>query len=255
MIDAHIHLHEYDENLLDEAIKTWQDAGINHVIAVANDLKSSYQTLELQQKFPDFVFASIGFHPESPLPSEQDVLEWSQLVRDEQERITAIAEIGLPHYHLPQFKHSLEHYIELLQELLAVAATYRLPVALHAVHDKAEIVFNLLQQARIKYAHFHWLKAPKPVLHKIIDASYYVSVTPEVCYRQRDQELAKQVPLKQLLIETDGPWPFEAKFKSKRTTPLLLLDIVEKLAEVKATSFIEIAEQTMENTKACYQIK
>ena len=255
MIDAHIHLHEYENSLLIEQIEKWQDAGIQHVIAVANDLKSSYQTLELQRKFPRFVFACIGFHPEYALPPQRDIIEWKQLVKVERKRISAIGEIGLPHYQLPKLADSLEHYQEFLYELFTVAHSYHLPVALHAVHDKAELVFQLLQQVGIEQAHFHWLKATSSVLQKIIAAGYYISITPEVCYRKRDVQLAKQVPIKQLLIETDGPWLFDERFAAEQTTPLFLHEIVKTLAEIKAMTTCDIAKQTAKNTKACYGIK
>ncbi|NEU32617.1 TatD family hydrolase [bacterium LRH843] len=255
MIDAHIHLSQYDRDTLYEQINTWQEAGVKQVIAVSNDLQSSYKTLELQQTFPHFVLACVGFHPEYPLPCEQEVEEWKRLVNLERERITAIGEIGLPHYNLASLPQTLEQSIDFLGDLLHVASAHNLPVALHAVHDKAEIVYSLLQKASIKHAHFHWLKAPEHTLNQIIEADYFVSVTPEVCYRLRDQKLAKKVPLTQLLIETDGPWPFEGIFKNKQTTPLFLAKMLQQLAKIKRTTPQDVQKQTFINTKHCYKLQ
>lgn len=253
MIDAHIHLEQYDFKELPSLIEKWREAGVEGVIAVSNNLASSYRTLELKVKFPDFVHAAVGFHPETPLPSEDDFLEWERVVRDEKNNIAAIGEIGLPHYNLEKLS-TLEEYVQFLSRCLDIAVQNQLPVALHAVHDKADMVFQMLQQKKIDKAHFHWLKAPSEVVNKIVEAGYFISVTPEVCYRKRDQALVTQVPLTQLLIETDGPWQFGDMFKNKETTPLLLSYILDKVSDLYCLSKHEVNEQFLLNVSSCYGI-
>lgn len=254
MIDAHIHLEQYDHRYLRSKIEEWKQNGIQGLIAVSNDLESSYRTLELREKFPDFVYAAIGFHPEQDLPSEKDFQEWVYLLWSEKKKITAIGEIGLPHYNLDKLSNSLEHYYEFLSRCLDVAKATKLPVAIHAVHDKTKLVLELLQEKQITHAHFHWLKAPDQVVKQIVDAGYYISVTPEVCYRERDQKLTRLVPTSQLLIETDGPWPYDDLFKAHPTTSLFLKNVVKKLAELKKVDEIEMIKQTISNTQTCYQL-
>ncbi|GAA0372714.1 TatD family hydrolase [Bacillus horti] len=254
MIDAHIHLDLYHKESLDEQIEEWKMGGCQAVIAVSNDLASSYRSLELQARYPDFVFAAVGFHPEYPLPSEAEFLEWQSLVTVEKARITAIGEIGLPHYELDKLPHSLDKYIDFLSRCLQVAQLNQLPVALHAVHDKAKIVLDLLQQLGIKQAHFHWLKAPKDVVLEIVGAGYFISVTPEICYRERDQRLAELVPLRQLLVETDGPWSYKAPFEGQRTSPLMIERAIQKVAEVKGISIDLVRNQLVMNTRGCYHL-
>ncbi|WP_449539670.1 TatD family hydrolase [Ferdinandcohnia sp. Marseille-Q9671] len=255
MIDAHIHLEQYEGNTIFEDLKKWQEAGITGVIAVSNDLSSSYRTLELTYQFPEFVHAALGFHPEQPLPSELDYLEWEQLVHKERGNIVAIGEIGLPHYNLANLPFSLKLYNDFLDRCLGVAAQNHLPVALHAVHDKAQMVLDLVEKNQITHAHFHWLKAPTDVIQKIVQAGYFISVTPEVCYRSRDHALVKQVPLSQLLIETDGPWPYKGDFTALPTTPLFLQDILTQLALLYRMEEKELRNLLLANTQRCYRIR
>ncbi|WP_100408079.1 TatD family hydrolase [Bacillus solitudinis] len=253
MIDAHLHLDQYKVGQIQEWVKTWQEAGVERVMAVSTNLASSYKTLELQRCFPSFVHACVGFHPEYSLPPEKDVLEWEKLLQIERNRITAIGEIGLPHYSLEA--NSLEKHIDLLKHYLDIASAQELPVALHAVHEKAHLVLQLVKKKQIQKAHFHWLKAPRNVVHAIVEAGYYLSVTPEVCYRERDMELVNDVPLANLLTETDGPWQFEGPFKNKPTSPLLLRDVLFSLAEIKQMNVHELEMQLTLNTKNCYQLR
>ncbi len=196
----------------------------------------------------------LGFIPKVLLPSEAEFQEWERLVETERKRITAIGEIGLPYYNLEKLPHSIEQSIELLSKCLEIAYDKDLPVALHAVHDKVKIVFDLLLKHHIRNAHFHWLKAPTDVLDLILKKGYYISVTPEVCYRNRDQQLASLVPLNQLLIETDGPWAFNGPFEDQATTSLFLKEVISKIADIKGSPIEPIQQQILKNTQLCYQL-
>ncbi|MFB4164958.1 TatD family hydrolase [Alteribacillus sp. JSM 102045] len=251
MIDAHIHLDQYEN--IEMKINSWQKAGIKKVIAVSYDLASSYKTLELKEKFPDFILAGAGFHPEKGLPKESDFQEWQRLIRQERNNIACIGEIGLPHYELEKLPHSLESHMDFFKRCLHTAEEHSLPAALHAVYDKAAIVYEILQQETPDIAaHFHWLKAQMEVVRQITAAGYYVSLTPEVCYRERDQVLATFIPMEQLLMETDGPWPFKGPFEGKETTPLFLPDIAAFLAKERKMNIHTLKEQILHNTMRLY---
>ncbi|KFL15743.1 deoxyribonuclease [Geobacillus stearothermophilus] len=249
MIDAHIHLDQYTD--IDEQINRWQEAGIIGVVAVSTDLRSSCRTLELKQRFPSFVYAAIGFHPEQPLPSEADWNEWTELVKQERPLLAAIGEVGLPYYSAEACA-KLPAYQERLTEIAAIAADASLPLALHAVYDRAQTALAILQQAGVRQAHFHWLKAEPAVVKQIVQCGYYISVTPEVCYRERDKQLLSLVPIEQLLLETDGPWPFAGPFAGKLTTPLWLLDSARAVAAHYGRDIEQVKTMITANTKRLY---
>ncbi|SDH72701.1 TatD DNase family protein [Alteribacillus persepolensis] len=251
MIDAHIHLEQYEH--ADTAIENWMKAGVKKVVAVSNDLASSYRTLELKEKYPEFILAGVGFHPEKGLPHERDVEEWENLIAQERDQIACVGEVGLPHYKLEHLGEPFEEHIAFLTRCVHTASKYELPVALHAVHDKAKTAYDILQkEAPELSAHFHWLKAEASVVQSITDAGYYVSLTPEVCYRKRDQELAKRLPHRQLLIETDGPWPFQGPFARRQTTPLFLKEVAACAADTIGESADFFYKQTVRNTLRLY---
>lgn len=256
MIDVHIHLDQYPREQLSELLNDWQSKGIQGVIAVATDLRSSYDTLELSESFPHAVFPCIGWHPEQRVPTEQEKLELLQLIKMEKERIVGIGEIGLPYYALHQLDYPpLEPYVELFTSLVQEANRHDLPVNIHAVYEKAEIAFNILRAENVKKAHFHWLKAEDNVSTNIMQAGYYLSFTPEVCYRKRDESLIKNIPLAQLLLETDGPWPFAGPFADRQTTPLFLNESVQSIAKVKGHSPEFIRQKLMTNACECYSLQ
>lgn len=254
LIDAHIHLDQYmnNNNFYDD-LEKWREAGVKQLVAVSTSLASSYQTLELKRKFPDFIYAAIGFHPEEEVPIERDVLEWISLLQRERSIISAIGEVGLPHYQLAKMKAgALEAYLELLELFSELAVKNRLPLILHAVHDKAELAVEVLGREKVELAHFHWLKGEKAIVNQIINSGYFVSVTPEVCYRDRDQELAKLMPVEQLLLETDGPWSFDGSFQGISTTPLMLMESAHTVSQLKGITTEQLFLQIEQNIKQLY---
>ncbi|WP_027409045.1 TatD family hydrolase [Anoxybacteroides tepidamans] len=250
MIDAHIHLDQYDQ--IDDRIKAWEKAGISGVVAVSTDLPSSYRTLELKQRFPSFVHAAIGFHPEQPLPSSCDWEEWIRLVQQERQQLSAIGEVGLPHYAAEAVAH-YQDYCERLEQIAQIAVSLSLPLALHAVYEGAETALSILQKHAVKNAHFHWLKAEAAIIKKIVQCGYYISVTPEVCYRERDRKLLSFVPIEQLLLETDGPWPFAGPFSGMKTSPLLLKHSLQAVAALYERDVESVQTAIIANTKRIYR--
>lgn len=253
MIDSHIHLHQYDQRTIGDNIQKWREEGIDHVVAVSTDLRTTYITLELKQKYGDFIFACAGFHPEQEPPQESELIELFSIIRENQD-ICAIGEVGLPYYERKRLleKYSEETFIEILCEFLKLSSDLSLPVALHAVYGEAEKVLHLLRKYQVKKAHFHWLKAPFSTVRQIIENGYYVSVTPEVCYRLRDQKLAEQIPLNRLLLETDGPWPYKGPFENIKTTPIFIKEIGSQMAKLKRRPWSEVMKVTADNAKKLY---
>ncbi|AMX84793.1 deoxyribonuclease [Geobacillus subterraneus] len=249
MIDAHIHLDQYMN--ICEQIERWQEAGITGVVAVSTNLRSSHRTLELKQRFPSFVYAAIGFHPEQPLPNAADWNEWTSLIKQARPLLSAIGEVGLPYYSAEACA-KLPAYHDLLAQIAAIAVDASLPLVLHAVYDRAKTALAIVQQAGVRHAHFHWLKANPETVQRIVQCGYYISVTPEVCYRERDKELLSLIPLEQLLLETDGPWPFAGPFHGKPTTPLLLFDSARAVAAHYGQEMDQVKTAITANTKRLY---
>lgn len=254
MIDTHIHLDQYPRAKLPRLIADWQTHGVTGVVAVSTDVRSSYNILDLSVQFPHFVYPCIGWHPEQRLPTEKETIELMRLIEAEHERLVGVGEIGLPYYALDQLENpSLEPYIEQFTAFVIEARKKNLPVNIHAVYEHAEIAYEILKREQIKKAQFHWLKADEKLIKKISAARYYCSLTPEVCYRKRDRDLVFNVPLEQLLVETDGPWEFAGPFTGRSTTPRFINKSLTKLAELKNKTVERVKQQVYENSLTLYK--
>jgi TatD DNase family protein len=256
LIDTHIHLTSPRYTDLPGLVARAQHASIAGVVAVAVDEATSYQILSLCDAFPTFVHGGLGVHPERPI-TDDETARVIALIRRERARLVAIAEVGLPWYTIrerPDRATLIAAGEPRLQQFLRVAQELELAVVLHAPHEAAAPALSLLKAEHIERAVFHWHKASPEVTQAIVEAGYYISVTPETCYRERDQALVDAVPLNRLVIETDGPWPYTGEFEGRPTEPTFLGRIVDAIATIKGLARADVGEIVTENTKQLFRL-
>ncbi|WJY26821.1 MULTISPECIES: TatD family hydrolase [Sporosarcina] len=255
VIDAHIHLDQYEEADRRKLLDGLQEADIRALVAVSTDLASAHRTLELARQ-DSRIRPAIGFHPEQPLPSEEELGALLQLIDEEQHRIAAVGEVGLPWYmRLGDPTIDRTPYEEVLSQFIRKAVDCGLPIALHAVYKDAETVCELLELHSAEQAHFHWYKGSDRTLDRIITNGWLVSVTPEVVYRPKIQHIARRVPLAQLMVETDGPWPFEGPFTGQRTDPRMLHASVMAIAGLKQLPAGTVYRELLRTTERFYGVE
>jgi TatD DNase family protein len=250
IIDSHCHLHDPAYAGLRDMLTRAIAHDVWGVVAVGCDPSTNLKTLAAAAQFPKAVWACLGCHPEWSL-DDQAVDAVEEQVATHHPRIVALGEVGLPWYCLesagdPATVMAQGH--ARLDRLLGLAVRYDLPVVLHAPHGAAVGALALLRRRGIERAVFHWHKAPAEVTQEIVEAGYYVSVTPEVVYRERDREMVKRVPLESLLVETDGPWPYTNEFSGLSTEPWMASRVAEEVAKLKQLPVDEVMFRVAANT-------
>lgn len=259
LIDAHIHLDKYPKESITNITNSLLSSNIDSVISVSMDLASSKDNLTLSQQFPQLVYAACGFHPEQSLPSETHQHELIRWLERHIKEMVAIGEIGLPYYTKMEaiqkgVKFEVQPYIMWLEKLLQLAKKYDKPVVLHAVYEDADIVCDLLDEYDIKQAHFHWFKGSTKTLQRMARRGYYISFTPDILYEEEIQEIALHYPIEQVMLETDGPWPFEGPFAGQMTHPSMIHESASLYAQLCQRSLDEVCTQIRLNTKKFYNL-
>jgi TatD DNase family protein len=221
------------------------------VVGVGCDPASNEQTLAAAATLPKAIWACLGFHPDWAHLTDGDLDRVEAQVRDHRSRIVALGEIGLPWYSLeghPDSAARRRRGLAHLDRLLRLAGRWDLPVILHAPHAAAGDALTALKQHGIEQAVFHWHKASDDVTRAIVDAGYFVSVTPEVVYRERDRQMVEAVPLESLLVESDGPWAYRGEFEGLPSGPWLASRVAEEIAKLKRAPVDDVMFQLSENT-------
>ncbi|WP_150540014.1 TatD family hydrolase [Actinobacillus vicugnae] len=247
MFDSHIHLDQLSEN---QIIQIVNDPLLNGLLAVSTDLASAEKLLKLKQRFPKIQIAA-GFHPEQALMDDKQHQALFNWIVENRQNLTAIGEVGLPHYLKRQHPHlDYQPYIQLLERFVMLSKRLNLPLNLHIVYDDVLIMLDLLEKYQIQQAHFHWFKTDDISLEHFLQTPYFASVTPDVLWNTKTQKVAQKLPLERLLIETDSPW-LHAGLETA-TISQQLQAILEQLAKLRAESEREIYLQIMQNHQRLY---
>jgi len=251
IIDSHCHLHDAAFTDVRETLKKALAHGVWGVVAVGCDPETNERTLAAASTLPKGVWPALGFHPERPQLTDADLERLEDQLRVHHSRIVALGEVGLPWYCLEAMADPLPVMSQgrlRFDRLLDLAVRYDLPVALHAPHGAAASALDALKHRGIERAVFHWHKAAPEVTRDIVDAGYFVSVGPEVVYRDRDRELVAAVPLEALLVESDAPWQYQGEFEGLPSGPWFASRVAEEVAKIKQLPVEDVMFRLSSNT-------
>lgn len=255
IIDAHIHLDLYEEKDQELIMKDLDKYKVEALISVSQNLISAKDNLRLSKK-NNKIKPAFGFHPEQPLPTDNEFLDLQSFIEKNDDHMIAVGEVGLPYY-LRQENPSIpiEPYQELLESFIKQASILDKPIILHAVYEDAPIVCAMLEKYSLKKAHFHWFKGDAKTIEHMQQNGYFISITPDILYEKEIQQLVKSYPLSLMMVETDGPWKFEGPFKGDMTHPKMIHRIIREIAFIKETDVNRVYEVLYENTKQFYNLR
>jgi TatD DNase family protein len=236
IVDTHCHLHDAAFTDVRSTLERAHDFDVWGVVAVGCDPASNLRTLDAAMGHQKLVWPALGFHPEWDQLTDDDLEAVEAQIVAHHARIVAVGEVGLPWYTLGAATDApglITRGRARLERLLRLATRFDLPVILHAPHAAAAEALEAVRAVGVERAVFHWHKGSPDVTQAIVDAGHFISVTPEVVYRERDRELVERVPLDSLLVESDAPWPYQGEFENTPSGPWMAARVAEEVAKIK----------------------
>jgi TatD DNase family protein len=244
LVDSHVHLDEIVD--VERAIHEAKQVGVVALIAVGQDYESNLKVLELSEKHRAFVYPALGLHPWSlgDMGNAQIALNL-RLVEENIARTVAIGEIGLDYHKKVKAAAGKERQKEVFKAMLELARREDKPVSVHSRYAWKD-GFDLVKEAGVSKAVFHWYAGFSSVLREIIAEGYFISATPAGEYHDEHKRAIKEIPLENLLLETDSPVTYgrETRYESR---PSDIIRALGAVAQVKGLGRGVVAEQTTEN--------
>ncbi|MDG2381982.1 MAG: TatD family hydrolase [Pirellulaceae bacterium] len=253
LFDTHAHLddEQFGANL-GAVIQRATDVGLQHLVAVGTTAESSLKCLELAAKYST-VHAAVGIQPN--YCSEAKPTDWQTIVElTKREGVVAIGETGLDRYwdHTP-----FELQQDYFQRHLDLSRQTQLPFIVH-MRDCLDEIVVMLQEARRQgplLGVMHSYTGDAAGARECLSLGMYISFAGMVTYKKSEalREVASLIPADRLLIETDSPYLSPHPKRSVRPNePALIVHTAQCLAEVRAVTLSEIAEQTTANAKRLF---
>jgi TatD DNase family protein len=241
VIDTHAHLDELEN--LEAALNKAKEAGAVAIVAVGSNHQSNLKVMRISDSHPGLVYPALGLHPWELGNLDPNGINLTlKFIEEKISRIVAIGEIGLDYDKRVIKVAPKELQKESLKCLLALARRYTKPVTIHSRYAWKDTL-DMVKEAGIEEAVFHWFTGFSSVLKDILEAGYLISATPAAEYHEEHRRAIKETPPHKLLLETDCPVIYgrENKYRSQ---PADVIRSLKAVAALKGTDESTIAQQT-----------
>lgn len=250
MIDAHCHLEQKEFNaILDEVIEKSKKI-LKSVITCCAHPDDFEFTLSLVEKYENFIFCTVGIHPECIKEvDEAQKEEFFELIRRSKDKIVGIGEVGLDYDWVREEKWR-EKQRELFIEFIDLARKIKKPLIVHsrAAYDES---IKILEREDAKNALLH-LFGGKHLIDRVVESGWYISVGPILLRSKKHKKIVKKMPLKKIMLETDSPW---FPVNDKIGYPWNVKFVAEKICEIKRVDFEEVDKITDKNAMKFFELQ
>lgn len=252
-IDSHAHIDDgrFDEDR-EEIIEAIKKNDVELFINVGADLSSSIRSVRLSEEY-DFIYASVGVHPHEADSMDDNTVDVLRTFA-RKEKVVAIGEIGLD-YHYDNSPRDIQR--KRFREQIRLAKEIDLPIIVHS-RDAAGDTMDILREEQDGSLRgvLHCYSGSVEQAKEYIDLGFYISLAGPVTFKNArvPKEVAKEVDLDRLLIETDSPYLTPEPYRGKRNNPIYVRHVAEKIAELRDMPVEEIGKITSKNTKELFRI-
>ena len=245
MIDTHSHINMIEKFSLDEVIKNAKDSGVEKIIVPSAYPKDIDEVMTLIDKYEN-VYGMLGVHP-------TEVKDWTDDLIDKIKeyskhlKIVAIGEIGLDYYWDKSFN-DLQKEVFIKQ--IKLANELGLPISIHdreAHKDTFDILKEYNKGSKIV---MHCFSGSVEFAHECIKEGWYLALGGVVTFKNaiKMKEVAVEIPLEKLLLETDAPYLTPVPYRGQENQPAYTKFVAEEIAKLRGTTLEEIDKITTANT-------
>lgn len=248
LIDTHCHLN--DEQLyqnLDDVISHAQQVGVEKMIVIGWDKESSKLAIKIAEQYP-FIYACVGYHPENLEGVTDDDLN-EVLSLSSHPKVVGIGEIGLD-YHWEKNPQKREIQKQFFIKQIEYANKVGLPVSIHsreAFQDTLEILKNHKPEHS---GVLHCYSGSVENIQDIINLDLYIGLDGPVTFRnaKTPKEVAVEVPLERLVLETDSPYLSPHPLRGTINEPANIILVADEIAQLRDMSKKHLLEVIYENS-------
>ena len=251
--DSHAHLG--DKKFTEDqtaVIQRAKDAGVTLILNPGADLESSKKAVRLAAE-NEGIYAAVGIHPHDVKGmTESDLQQIEMLSRET--KVMAIGEIGLDFHYDFSPRDTQRRWF---REQMSLARRLELPVIIHDREAHAE-VFAMINEADVAETGcvMHCFSGSVEMAREYVKQGIYISLAGPVTFHnaRKTREVAHEIPLEWLLIETDCPYLAPVPYRGRRNEPAYVVKVAEEIAAAKNLSLEEVAEKTTANAKRLFGI-
>lgn len=251
-IDSHCHLNFPGlVEQLDELLAHMKDNQVSHALCVSVELASFPAVLALAEAH-DNLYASVGVHPDYELDDEP---AQSQLVALAQHpKVIAIGETGLDYYRLTG---DLEWQRERFRTHIRASRESGKPLIIHTRSAAADTLRIMAEEKAGEIGGvMHCFTESLDVAKAAIDLGFHISFSGILTFKNATgiKEVAQNIPLDKMLIETDSPYLAPTPHRGKTNQPAFVKHVAEEIARLRNISIEEVGAATSRNFNRLFKL-
>ncbi|WP_072391298.1 TatD family hydrolase [Hyphomicrobium sp. CS1GBMeth3] len=247
LVDHHCHL-DFPEFAadLDGVVARAKAAGVGTLVTISTRIRKFDQVRAVAERFPD-VYCSVGTHPHNA--DEELDIPASEIIRLAQHpKVVAVGEAGLD-YHYKNGTPAAQ--AQGFRTHIAAARETGLPLEIHTRDADADTL-AILEEQHAKGAFpavLHCYTGGRELAMRAVDLGLYVSFSGVISFKKTEalQEIARDVPLDRILVETDAPFLAPVPYRGKTNEPAFVVHTAATLARIRGISEADVARATTEN--------
>jgi TatD DNase family protein len=245
LVDSHCHLNfpELASNI-DAVRAAMLENQVGHALLISVTLEKFPEVLTLAEQYSNF-FATVGVHPDYEDEPPFNVETLVELAKHP--KVVGIGETGLDYFRLTG---DLTWQRERFRTHIRAAINADLPLIIHT-RSAAEDTLRIMQEenAHAVGGVMHCFTESIEVAVRAIEMGFYISFSGIVTFKNAAalKEVAKQVPLDRILVETDSPYLAPIPFRGKTNQPAYVKHVAEEVASLRNISLEELTEASTSN--------
>ena len=252
LFDTHAHLDDtsFDEDRR-ELLESLHFTIGQNIGQPGCDIPTSRKALDLAMRY-DHIYAAVGSHPDVADEVDDTLIAKYRELCIRHPKVKAIGEIGLD-YHYEDIPREIQKRAFRLQ--MELARELDLPVIVHE-REAHEDGLKIVDEFPTVKGVFHCYSGSLEMARELIKRGWYIGFTGVLTFKNARKaiEVAAEIPLDRIVIETDCPYMAPVPFRGKRNDPGKVLYMANKLAELRGITPEEAARITLENGKRLYRI-
>ena len=269
LFDSHTHLNEESLNDSQRAklAEEIEASDVGYIVDIGFNLESSLIASKHAEKYP-WCYAAAGYHPHDAKGMDEMSFRGIKALA-KKPKVVAMGEMGLD-FHYDHSPRDVQR--DCFRKQIRLANELKMPIVVHSREADQEVMDILREEQAFSVARASWFpeRDGKPDAHVLLHcfsgsselAKQYIklgatiSIAGPITYKnaRKNIEVARDIPIEYLLIETDAPYLAPEPFRGSRNKAQYVEYTARKVAEIKGMAYEDVAGITCENAKRFYGI-
>ena len=261
LIDTHAHLDmgvnnesvekQASDTDVEENLALMDEYGVKKVIIPSVEVKTLDRVVEIANKY-DNVYSMVGIFP-SEAKTYTDEVEEKLINLAQNKKVVAIGEVGLDYYWDKSFN---EIQQEVFRKQIRLANKLNLPLVVHDREAHKDTFDIIKEENKASNVLFHCFSGSVEFMRECVKEGWYIALGGVVTFKNavKMKEVAKEVPLDKLVLETDSPYLTPVPHRGKPNKPAYVKYVAEEIANIREVTYEEIADITSANAEIFFNI-